>query len=285
MNERTSKRQVLLFTDLDGTLLDHESYDWSAAVPALKLAQQCGVPVIPCTSKTYTECLKLSERLDLNGPFIFENGAGIALPVAAFPPPAAPQVELDGDYWLYSLGTTYRTIRQTLGMLRKASHYQFRGIGDMSTDQVCQATGLCEEEAGLAKLRRHSEPLLWLGDAKSFDRFIKEIKRAGLRTTRGGRFIHVMGQYDKGQAMLWLASLYRNQYKLTPFMIALGDSNNDLPMLQRADAAVVVRRPHRTALELEPQSPDQIVITTDLIGPNGWNQAVLTLLNAEKTHG
>lgn len=283
--KRLSKRQVLIFTDLDGTLLDHETYDWSPAAPALRLAQQDAVPVIPCTSKTYAECRQLSKTLGFSGPFIFENGAGVALPIATFPPPSAPQVEIDGDYWLYGLGVTYQTIRQTLTLLRKTHHYQFRGIGDMSTDQVCQATGLGEEEANLAKLRRHSEPLLWLDDAKSFDCFIKDIKRAGLYTTRGGRFIHVMGEHDKGRAMLWLASLYRSQLKLTPFVIALGDSNNDLPMLQKADAAVIIRPPHRAPLELQPQSPEQVVITTDLMGPNGWNQAVLTLLKTEKTYG
>lgn len=278
-------KQVLIFTDLDGTLLDHDSYDWRAASPALALANEYGVPVIPCTSKTYAECLVLMQRLGLQGPFIFENGAGIALPKDASPPPEDPCVELDGEYWLFSLGMPYQTVREILLRLRSTSHYHFRGIGDMSLVQICETTGLREEDAHLAKMRRHGEPLLWLDDAKSFDQFMTDIKRAGLKLTRGGRFIHIMGDHDKGKAVLWLAERYRHQRNLRPFIIALGDSSNDLPMLQVADAAVIVRPPHRVPLELEPISAEQVVLTTERVGPNGWNEAVLTLLKTENSHG
>lgn len=283
--KKNPKKQVLIFTDLDGTLLDHETYDWAAAAPALALAAEYQVPVIPCTSKTYAECQKLIMDLGLSGPFIYENGAGVALPTALFPPPEHPRVEIDGDYWLYSLGASYSTIRETLEGLRSTSHYQFRGFGDMSLAQVCESTGLKEEDAKLARIRRHSEPLLWLDNAKSFDQFIKDIKRADLHMTRGGRFVHVMGANDKGQAMLWLAKMYRQKLNLQPFTIAVGDSSNDLPMLKSAHAAVIVRPPHRSPLELEPHSPEQLIVTTELVGPNGWNQAITTLLEAENAHG
>lgn len=283
--KNTPKKQVLIFTDLDGTLLDHENYDWRAAAPALALAAEHGVPIIPATSKTYAECRKLVTELGLNGPFVYENGAGIALPVNEFEPLEHPRVEIDGDYWLYSLGTSYSHIRKTLLSLRASSHYQFRGIGDMSVKQICESTGLDEEGARLASMRRHGEALLWLDTAKNFDRFIKDIKRSDLHMTRGGRFIHIMGGYDKGQAMLWLAELYRLQSNREPFLIAAGDSSNDLPMLKAADAAVVVRPPHRAPIELTAYTPEQQIITTEQVGPEGWNQAILTLLGRESDHG
>lgn len=283
--KKNRKKQVLIFTDLDGTLLDHDSYDWQPASAALTLAKELDVPVIPCTSKTYAECRKLVKDLNLTGPFIYENGAGIALPLADFPPVEHPRVEIDGDYWLFSLGIAYNKVRKTLESLRSTFHYQFRGLGDMSLAQICESTGLDEEGAKLASQRRHGEALLWLDNAKSFDQFVKDIKRADLHLTRGGRFIHVMGDYNKGQAMLWLARLYHHQRKLPPFLIAAGDSGNDIPMLQLADAAVVVRPPHRTPLELAPAKSEQLVITTELPGPAGWNQAIITLLQAENIHG
>lgn len=283
--KKNPKKQVLIFTDLDGTLLDHDSYDWRAAAPALALASEHKVPVIPCTSKTYAECQTLVKELGLDGPFVFENGAGVALPTALFSPPEHPQIEVDGDYWLYSLGESYSKIRRTLEFLRATAHYQFRGIGDMSVAEVCDSTGLNEENAKRARMRRHGEPLLWLDDAKSFDLFVKDVKRADLHITRGGRFIHVIGAHDKGQAMLWLTTMYRQQSHLPAFVIAAGDSSNDLPMLKLADAAVIVRSAHRAPLELEPHSPEQLVVTTELTGPGGWNQAITTLLHAENSHG
>ena len=41
-------------TDLDGTLMDH-NYEIGPAVETLQWLRECGVPVIPCTSKTAAE--------------------------------------------------------------------------------------------------------------------------------------------------------------------------------------------------------------------------------------
>jgi len=37
---------IVIFTDLDGTLLDHDSYSWEEAVPALERCKGLRVPVI-----------------------------------------------------------------------------------------------------------------------------------------------------------------------------------------------------------------------------------------------
>ena len=46
------KHPLLVFTDLDGTLLDHHSYSHAAALPGLERLRGLEVPVIPVTSKT-----------------------------------------------------------------------------------------------------------------------------------------------------------------------------------------------------------------------------------------
>ena len=63
-------------TDLDGTLMDHH-YDWSPAKAAIQRLQRCGVPVIPCTSKTAEEVSRFREQIGLHDPFIVENGGAI----------------------------------------------------------------------------------------------------------------------------------------------------------------------------------------------------------------
>ena len=42
----------LIFTDLDGSLLDHHSYSFAPAVPLLAELDALGIPVIPITGKT-----------------------------------------------------------------------------------------------------------------------------------------------------------------------------------------------------------------------------------------
>lgn len=276
---------VLIFTDLDGTLLDHKTYSWEAARPAITLAKKRRVPVILCSSKTLSECLALQQDLDLEGPVIFENGCGIALPKSLFSkPPISACVELE-NHWLCGFGTPYKQLRKTLLNMRAAHHYQFKGFGDMSAQEVAESTGLQEDAAGRARQRHYSEPLLWLDNAKRFDEFSRQIRAEGLSLTRGGRFVHVIGKGNKGMAMLWLAGLYELQRHSPPFLIALGDSMNDLPMLKEADTAVIVRAPHKNPVDFAPHASHQQVIHTQKFGPEGWNEAIHKLLKAEVPYG
>ena len=71
---------AIIFTDLDGTLLDHSSYQWDRAKPALDLCQRFHVPVVLVSSKTRAEMVKLKDELGLSHPFISENGGGIFFP-------------------------------------------------------------------------------------------------------------------------------------------------------------------------------------------------------------
>ncbi len=280
MTQMTNK---LIFTDLDGTLLDHDTYSWAAAKPALQYAAEHGIPVIPCTSKTFPECRETVADLKLNSPFIFENGAGIALPTTLFSKPYPHHCEQEDGYWICSLGTPYSDIRNALLSLRNSKHYQFRAFGDMTVNNIMEVTGLDNDHAQRAKMRRFSEPMLWLDNAKSFDMFSSDINKLGLTLTRGGRFIHVAGETDKGKGTLWLARRYASMLGSAPQIIALGDSANDLPMLSVADTAVIIRPLHTNPIKLAQQKPVQKIITTDLIGPAGWNQAVLSILAQKET--
>jgi len=77
----------LIFTDLDGTLLDAETYSWQEAGEALDLCRRHRVPVILASSKTRAEIEILRDRMMLSDPFISENGGGIFLPRTPGAPP------------------------------------------------------------------------------------------------------------------------------------------------------------------------------------------------------
>ncbi|WP_257294501.1 hypothetical protein [Endozoicomonas sp. YOMI1] len=53
---------ILVFTDLDGSLLDHNHYGWAAARPALELLSEREIPVIFNTSKTFKEVLVIQRH-------------------------------------------------------------------------------------------------------------------------------------------------------------------------------------------------------------------------------
>lgn len=270
--------KTLIFTDLDGTLLDHDTYEWQAARPALETAVRSAVPVVPCTSKTVAECYEVRLALGLDGPIIFENGAGIALPKHRFRRPRDQIVEETGQDWLCAFGPEYRRMQDVIAQVKRYRQFQFVSFGDMTVADVCACTGLDEKAAALAKQRRHSEPLLWQDTLANYEQFQLDIAERGLTVTRGGRFVHVMGDSDKGTALLWLCNLYELTGSQRPRSIALGDSENDLPMLREADVAVIVRNPYTGLLTFQPR-PGQEMIRTNEFGPLGWNQAVLKLLN------
>ena len=81
------KPQLVLFTDLDGTLLDHDTYTAEPALPALDIISRRHIPLVVCTSKTAAEIQKLRDSIGNSDPFISENGGGIFVPENYFPFP------------------------------------------------------------------------------------------------------------------------------------------------------------------------------------------------------
>src|SRR5690606_38996138 len=164
------------------------------------------VPIIPCTSKTIAECREIQRTIGLDGPIIYENGAGIALPKNRFRRPRDRIVEESGNDWLCGFGPDYNKMQEVIAQVKRYRQYQFVSFGDMTIADVCACTGLTKQAAELAKQRRHSEPLLWQDTPANYEQFRLDIAERGLTVTRGGRFVHVMGDNDKGTALNWLCA-------------------------------------------------------------------------------
>jgi mannosyl-3-phosphoglycerate phosphatase len=266
---------LLVYTDLDGTLLDHDSYSFEAALPALQRLQQLEVPVVPVTSKTVAELDVLLDTLALNGPCIAENGGLIALPAGYLDrrPALRPAGRLEVEY----LSLDYRSIIELLTELRRREGYAFSGFADMDDGQVAELTGLTVEAAHLARRRLCSEPLLWQDTAAAFDAFRGQLRQRGCNLVEGGRFFHVLGQTDKAHAMERLNGWFRQAGFSAFTTVALGDSPNDTLMLQSADIAVVIRRKDGSWLPLEGHGRK---IQTRGSGPAGWNEFFTENLDA-----
>ena len=118
--------KAIIFTDLDGTLLDEE-YSFAPAERALERIKQDGIPLVVVTSKTRAEVEHIRSRLKNTDPFITENGGGIFIPGSYFPFPVQGE-KLDG-YTLIRLGTDYRELRQALVRIRASSGKAIKGFG------------------------------------------------------------------------------------------------------------------------------------------------------------
>lgn len=245
---------LLVFSDLDGTLLSHDGYDWTPAQPALTALARIGAGVVLATSKTAAEVAPLRACMGLqNWPAIVENGAGLL--------PAGDTGHGDD--------AAYRRIRATLREL----HAPFLGFGDMSTDEVVRHTGLPPDEAALARARQFSEPGLWQGDARSLERFLADLAAAGITARRGGRFLTLSFGATKADRMGTLIDRFAPRHT-----IALGDAPNDIEMLETADFGVIIHNPHSTPLpELDGEAEGRIT-RSSAAGPEGWNSALRRLI-------
>jgi mannosyl-3-phosphoglycerate phosphatase len=267
---------LVLFTDLDGTLLDPETYSWEEAGEALDLCRQRGVKVIPASSKTRAEMEILRDRISLPGPFISENGGGIFLPVTfgEEPPPGALA---DEDLWKWPQGTPYAVLRRALKEMGKELGYTLIGFSDMGIDRIADLTGLDISTARLAASREFDEPFLVDSPVNpDMSALRRAAEQRGLVIAEGGRFIHLQGRNDKGLAMQQLIFLYeKREGKVVS--AALGDSPNDFSMLERADFPVLIRS-KRDYPELIKRIPGLVVTRGE--GPKGWNEAVLHILQS-----
>ncbi len=251
----------VIITDLDGTLLDHYSYQYDAALPALALIKQRQIPLILNSSKTASEIKSLREALNNSFPFVVENGAGIYLPD-------------DTQNELIAFGIERKTILDKLRSYRQQNNQDYIGFNDMTVEQLIEYTGLEQHQAKAALARDFTEPLLWQADEAKLDLFKQQLARLDLTVTQGGRFLSVSGMVDKGQALCWLRRYYTDVFDAEVTMIALGDSHNDVPMLEAADIAIVVRSPVHDLPELSRQD----AIVTQDFGPAGWNDSIMSLL-------
>lgn len=267
----------LIFTDLDGTLLDHDTYSWKEAEPALALCRRAHVPVVLASSKTRAEMDVLRVALGLSSPFISENGGGIFFPMegTSAPPPAA--VPYKGT-WKWSLGPLYEHLVESLDAIRKELGWKIRGFSEMSPQEISRLTGLDTESSRLASMREFDEPFV-VAEPKNADMasLHDAAKRRGLHVTTGGRFHHLQGQNDKGAAAKKLIAWVRDQEPSSKLItVALGDSPNDFTMLEQVDHPVLVRS-GRLYPELARKIPG-LKITKET-GPRGWNEAVLEILS------
>ena len=274
-------KKTIIFTDLDGTLLDFHSYSFEKAQPALSLIKQKNIPLIICSSKTKKEIMYYRQKLDNTEPFISENGGGIFIPEGFLDmelKDLGMPVQIKDGYQIIRLGLPYETLRSGMEGIRREG-FKIKGFGDMSAQEVSEKTGLSISEAIMAKERHFDEPFFFRGTKSETDQLIQIIHSKGFRVTQG-RLYHILGENDKGKAVSLLTNLYRNHFGEI-VTIALGDSLNDREMLEQADFPVIVQQPdgsYDEGIQL------QKITNAEGIGPEGWNKAVLNLLRRLKIH-
>ena len=129
--ERPDGSRLIVFSDLDQTLLDGRNYSHAKALPGLALLEDQDIPLVLCTSKTRPEVEFHRYRLDNRHPFVVENGGAVHIPIDYF------GFDFDhdrrtADGFVLELGVPYRVLVEALAQLKSKTGLPLRGFSDMT---------------------------------------------------------------------------------------------------------------------------------------------------------
>lgn len=277
---------TIVFSDLDGTLLDYDGYSWAPAGAAVHELLQCRGSIVFCSSKTLAEQRIYRRELGIRDPMIVEDGSAVVIPRGYFP----ERMNLGmgpwgrgGDCDILVLGVPRDLVLERLRELRETERISLRGYSDMTPEEVQEMTGLDESAAGRARTRDFSETVHVEGGAEEWRRLVEALEMRGLYTFGCGPTGTVVGLgADKGRAVELLAGLYGqaaaglNAGRTPLLTVGIGDAANDIPMLRVVDRAFLVERPAGGWADIEVKGLERV----KGVGPVGWSRVVRSLLVA-----
>ena len=247
--------KFVIFTDLDGTLLNHDDYSFDEAKDMISFLNKNKIPIIFTTSKTKKECEALQKKMSIADPFIVENGAAIFFP------------KQDDSYKIIKLGLTHKEIKKFIDRVK--DKFEILNFSNMSITQIIKYTNLSYDEAKMASQREYSEPFL-IKDEKKLDKLEILANKYGLKIIKGGRFYHLLSiNQDKANALLYLMNYYKDKVS-----IALGDSYNDINMLKVANIAILI--PQNSDKFIDSNLPN--LIKAPCKGAKGWSESLKKVL-------
>lgn len=249
----------MVFTALDGSLLDARTLSFEAARASFRRLIAAGIPVVPVTGKTFAEVRPLADLLGIEGPVVIESGGGIARRV--------------GSSWrLEACGAGTKALRDAVPVIERRSGARLRLYSAMRLDEAASASGLTGMDLRRSLQRNFDEPFVLESGALAA---VEETARAlDLCVRTGTRFHHLSGPGRKGGAA---AKRVRDEIATSaggpPFVVALGYAPIDVAFLSLADIPIIM--PQRNGI------PDPLLVAmlpeariASAAGPEGWAKAI-----------
>ena len=264
-----ANHKVLIFTDLDGSLLDRDTFKFDKISKYIKDLISKGIFIIPNSSKTKKEIDSFNTELDEDLPFIVENGAAIYnlnLINASFPEKISLSREISEILDIFN------------NKISKKYKSKCKFIKNLTSDKQLQIFGQSKEKVKLSMKREYSIPLLYDGSKAEKVDLIKSVNNAGLSLHEGGRLINLCDKISKSQAMKHVVKIFKKISKEELITVGVGDNFNDLDMLKNSDIPCLVFNDKFTM--------EKININNCLVSkkpaPEGWEEVVKLALDKIK---
>lgn len=269
--------QKVIFTDIDGTLLDSYFPDLNKAKKLVEKALLNGIHLILCSSKTELEQDLIRSNIHLKEPFIVENGGATIIPLGYFKKSKFNHSKKFQNKYIIETGGSSFKIRSLLKKIRTKHKINFKGTSDLSVAELSKITKLSEDYAKRMIKRKYSETIVQI-DRKDMPYFVTNLEELGLKVIPGGQYFDITLGNDKGTAAKILMEIFRKEYENDVIFFGIGDSKNDESMLSLMNHSILVQKPDASWQNLRIDNLQKV----KGIGTRGWEVALEIILNYNK---
>ena len=257
--------KILIFTDLDGSLLHRDTFKFDEIKDYLKILLSQGIFIIPNTSKTEKEILEFNNEFGSDLPYISENGAainGLNLLNSNLPKELILSREKDNLIKIFenSMPVNLQNKCKWLSEMDKKKQSLIFGLGD--------------EKLKMALDRKYTIPFLFEGNKSEKNELFRILKSEGLAAQEGGRVINLTDKVNKAKALNVFVRFFKKNNKNVK-TIAVGDNYNDLDMLKTSDFPCLVFNDKFTLDEI----PINNITITNKPSPEGWADVIKKALD------
>lgn len=271
-------KMYIIFTDLDGTLLDFETYSFEKAGEVLRYIREQKTPLIVVTSKTAAEVQQIIKDIDICHPFVVENGGGVLFPETY--PGNFPRTQLTDGYYVVPFTQPSIKPLDVLDSISNKIGIRLHGFSHLTVEDVVSLTGLSIEEARKSKQRYFSEPFIIPPHESDLDEIIELSHNYNYKIVVGGRFAHLIPEDSgKGNAVKFLVRFYQKLFPgVSITSIGLGDSPNDYGFLSITDISILIRNQGQI-----PELAKKEWIKSRKNGVDGWAEEVKKIICPDET--
>ena len=264
------KKQIIIFTDLDGSLLDKQTFKFDVIENYFRELILEGIIIILNSSKTEAELIDFNKRNNFNLCFISENGSSIHnldLINKKFP----NQISLSRSY-----DKIYKTYNENVSLHLKR---KIKLILKLDAKEQQKILGLPLDKLSLALKRMHTIPIQFNGNEIEKNIFTKTICEIGLSAQSGGRIINIGDDTNKFKAMSKALSLISKEIDDEIVTIGVGDNHNDIEMLKHTDYPCLVKNESFNASLID---IDNLIKSIEP-SPEGWADVIKTAIQKIKS--
>jgi len=254
------KLTIVIFTDLDGSLLHRDTFQFDSIKDYIKSLVNQGVIIIPNSSKTEKEIEKFNEELGENLPYISENGSsihGLNLITSNFPDKLILSREKEELFKIFE-----NKVPEEL----KEKCFQ---ISKMSKKEQEIIFGQKDVKLKDALNRKYTLPFLFKGNKNEKNKLLKVLNSNSLTLQEGGRVLNLCDNINKVKSMNRVIKiLKKTEDKIKT--IAVGDNYNDLDMLKSCEIPCLV---FNDQFKLDQINIDNLIFSNKP-SPEGWADVI-----------